>query len=66
MESRVERLEDDVYRTHPENPGALVRLDRIERLLSVMLKVGVVVGGMGLVWKALEVIGSVIERTISG
>lgn len=61
---RVERLEDELWRTHPDNPGAVLRLDRIERLLSVMLKVGGAIGGLGLAWKVLEVIGEVVQAKV--
>lgn len=61
---RVERLEDEVYRTAPENPGLSLRLYRIEQLLQVMLRVGAVLGGLGLCWKALDVIGDVIHAKI--
>lgn len=60
MAERVERIEDDLYRTHAENPGAILRLDRIERLLAMMLKVGGAVAGLGLLWKALDVLGAVM------
>jgi hypothetical protein len=62
MHDRVERLEDELFRTSPENPGAILRLDRIERLLSVMLKVGYVLGGFGLTWKAFDVVGEIFRK----
>lgn len=65
MSERVEKIEDDLYRVDPENPGAIIRLDRIERLLSVMLKVGGALGGLAVAWKALEVIGEVIQAKVS-
>lgn len=62
MEARVERIEGDLYRIEPDNPGAILRLDRIERLLSAMLKVGYFLGGLGLLWKALEVVGDIFHQ----
>lgn len=64
-DDRIERIEDDLYRTHPDNPGAILRLDRIEQLLATMLKVGGVVGGAAILWKALEVIGSAMSHKLS-
>lgn len=64
MNDRVEKIEGDLYRIHPENPGAILRLDRIERLLEVMLKIGGVVAGLGLLWKALDVVGEIIGKKI--
>lgn len=63
---RVEKLEEGVFGTHPENPGVVIRLDRVERLLSTMLKVGAVVGGMGLLWKVVEVVGEVTAAALRG
>lgn len=63
---RLDRIEDDVYRMHPENPGAILRLDRIERLLKVMLLAGSVVGGFGLLYKLLDVIGLAMQDKIAG
>lgn len=59
MAGRVEKLEEGLFGTHPENPGAALRLDRVERLLATMLKVGAVLGGMGLLWKVVDVVGAV-------
>ena len=62
MSERVDRLEDELFRTHPDRPGAILRLDRIERLLEVMLKVGYVLGSFGLLWKAFDVVGDIFTR----
>lgn len=62
MSDRIERLEDELYRTHPENPGAILRLDRMEHLLSVMLKAGYALGTFGLIWKAFDVVGEIFAK----
>lgn len=58
---RVDRMSDDLYRTQPENPGAIIRLDRIEQLLSTMLKVGLALGGVGLLYQAFQVFGELLR-----
>ncbi len=64
-DERLERIETDLYRSEPENPGAIIRLDRIEQLLSTMLKVLGLVGGTAILWKALEVIGGAMTHKIN-
>ena len=64
VNDRVSKIEDDLYRTTAANPGAIIRLDRIERLLAIMLKVGGAAGGLAVIWKALEVIGQVVQSKI--
>ncbi len=64
VDDRLDRIEEDLYRSEPENPGAIIRLDRIEQLLSTMLKVGYLLGGATLIWKALEVIGTAIAHKV--
>lgn len=65
MAERVEKIELDLYRTEPENPGAIIRLDRVERLLSTLLKGGGALLGIGVLYKAFEVIGAVIENAVT-
>ena len=60
MQGRVAKIEEDLYRTDQANPGAIIRLDRIEHFLAIALKVFWAVGGVGLVWKAMEVFGVVM------
>jgi hypothetical protein len=63
-DERLERMENDLYRTNPDNPGAIIRLDRIEQLLSTMLKVGSILGGGVILWKTLEVVGGAIAHKV--
>lgn len=60
LDDRMERVEDDIYRVDPENPGAIIRLDRIERMLLTMVRFGGALGGTALLWKALEVVGEIM------
>jgi hypothetical protein len=59
---RVGRIEEDLYRTHPDNPGAILRLDRIERLLNTMLKIGGVLLGCGLLFQFFEVVRAFLTK----
>jgi hypothetical protein len=54
LESRVHKVEDEVFRQHPENPGLSMRLYRIEQLLSVMLKVGAALFACGMLWRLAD------------
>lgn len=56
LEPRVLRLEEMVNSTSPTQPGLSMRLDRVERLLSVMLKIGAGLGGISVVWKVIDAI----------
>lgn len=66
IESEVATLRDEMYRTSPNSPGISLRLDRIERLLQAMLKFGGAAAGLGLIWKALEVVGAIVGRAAGG
>ncbi len=65
VEAAVAKMNDDLYRMTPSDPGLSLRLYRIEQLLQVMLKVGGVIAALGLAWKALEVWGEMIRKTSS-
>ena len=65
LEERVDQLDDDLNRTDSDNPGAVVRIDRLEQMVQTMTKVGGLVVGAGILWKVLEVVGSVIEHRIA-
>lgn len=62
LEARVVKIEDEVFRQHPENPGLSMRLYRIEQLLSVMLKVGAALFACGMLWRLVDLAKFLIER----
>ena len=54
LSDRVDKLEDEVWRQHPETPGLSMRLYRIEQLLTVMLKVGAALFACGILWRLVD------------
>lgn len=60
---KIGRLHRDVWSQDPSRPGLAIRLDRVERLLATMLKVGYLVAGAGLLWKVLDLIGNAIGES---
>lgn len=56
LAERLDALETHVIGVSRENPGVLMRLDRLEWF--VKLQVALV--GMGLLWKIIDVFGSLI------
>ena len=66
METRVGKLESDLYRLTPADPGVMLRLDRqdrqMERLQSIV-KYVVTGGGIGLVWEILRAVVAFQGRT---
>jgi len=61
-EERITHLEDDLYRQDVDRPGTILRLDRVERLLHVMLKIIGVLGGLAVTWKIFDVLASVLVQ----
>lgn len=64
VHERLEKIEDHLFRADPGNPGLSLRLDRVERLLAVMLKVGGWAAAAGLGWKLLSVVGDIIGAAV--
>lgn len=60
--SRLDAIHSNIWSQEPKSPGLALRLDRVERLLSTMLKIGYAVGGVGLLWKILNLIGHAISE----
>lgn len=54
LTDRIDKLEDEVWRQHPETPGLSMRLFRIEQLLNVMLKVGGALFVCGILWRLVD------------
>lgn len=65
LEDDVEELSEDVHRTDPENPGAVVRIDRLEQMVQTLTRVGGLVVACGILWKVLEVVGDVIRHKVA-
>lgn len=65
LAERMDKLEDEVWRQHPETPGLSMRLYRIEQLLNVMLKVGGSIVAAGLLWRFADIIWTMLERAHS-
>lgn len=64
----VERLQKDIYSPHPDRPGLMMRLDRLERQGQLALKVLGWLGGGGLaglfataylLWRVMEALGKI-------
>lgn len=51
---RVERIETDLYSTDPENPGAMMRMDRLERIMKYGAAITLGGGGLAVVWQWLQ------------
>lgn len=66
IEARVVKIEDEVFRQHPENPGLSMRLYRIEQLLNVMLKVGAALFAAGMLWRLVDVARFLIGKPGGG
>ena len=68
----VDRIQKDVYSTQPKAPGLMVRLDRIERGISYMLKVlgwlagGGMVGLFGALYLLYRILSAVDKAGIFG
>jgi len=58
---RVDGLHRHIWSQEAGKPGIALRLDRVERVLSTMLRIGYAVGGAGLLWKILDLIGHAIQ-----
>lgn len=54
--TRLRVIEEHVLSQDRDKPGALMRLDRLETIV----KLGVAAAGIGLVWKVLDVLGTLI------
>lgn len=70
LEGDVRVLEAHVLGQEQESPGLLMRMDRVERLMELQLKIVSWCGGIGaftalaaLVWKALEVLAQRVSHT---
>lgn len=61
-EERLKGLETSIYSQNVEAPGVILRLDRIERLISTLLKGAGALGAIALVWKLLEVAAALSVR----
>ena len=59
----LHHLRTALWGTDPTKPGLALRLDRVERLLATMLKIGYAIGAVGLLWKVLDVVGAAIGRS---
>lgn len=51
---RVERIEVDLYSTDPEKPGAMMRMDRLERIMKYAAAVTLGGGGLAVAWQFLQ------------
>lgn len=60
LEERIIEIEDDVYGQEPESPGVILRIDRMERMLSTMFKLAVVLGGLSVTWKVADVLYAIL------
>ena len=59
---RLDGLHRHVWGQDPSKPGIALRLDRVERLLATMLRIGYLFGGLGLMWKLMELVGQAIAK----
>lgn len=62
LSERLKVLETSIYSQNVESPGVVLRLDRIERLISTLLKGAGALGGIALIWKLLEVAAALSVR----
>jgi len=51
---RVERIETDIYRIDPEQPGMAMRMDRLERMMDRTITVVWAGGGLAVAWQLLQ------------
>lgn len=65
LEDEFDELDSTVTRTDPDNPGAIIRIDRLEQMVQTMVRVGGLVVAAGIAWKVLEVVGQVVAHKIS-
>jgi hypothetical protein len=54
IHGRVHRVEDDLYRIDPEQPGMALRMDRLERLMDRTVTVVWAGGGLAVAWQLLQ------------
>jgi len=60
LESRVEELMTAVLSQDRSNPGLLMRVTQLEWFVKALIGLA----GMGILWKALDVVGSIVANQV--
>jgi len=63
IEQRIERVEGDMYRTDPDNPGMVIQIDRINHNLKLGYDIGRFAIGAGLAWKVIEFLVAIAVKS---